>query len=170
MTDIIGRPDEAIIQNAPQKLHDSADGTFAPVSASAVPGVETALLLPALNAAFIDSAAGLTAGGKKTLVLLVSTALTWVTAGQATWQPFASRDPFVAAGGAASALTPAQVKLGAAVNLGGAGATSLPAGMYRLTAAAVAELANPDSLVGIELKFPSALNGGAALAYLESAT
>lgn len=171
MADIVARPNETVFENAPQRLKDSTDGTFAAVTMSAVIGVETPLPLPALSTKFVDSAAGATLGGKKSIYLLVTQALTWVTSGQATWRPFASRDPFAAAGGAASALTPAQVLLGAAaVNLGAAGQTSLPAGAYRLSAAMVAELANPDSLIGIELIFPSALTGGAATAYLESAT
>jgi hypothetical protein len=171
MTDITARPNETVYQNAVQRLKDSADGTYAQVTAGAVIGVETPLPLPALNTIVVDSAAGATWGGKKSIYLVVSTPLAWATPGQATWRPFVSRNAFPAAGGATTQLTPSQILLGgAAVNLGGAGATSLANGLYRLTSIAVPELANPDALVGIELVFPSILTAGFALAFLESAT
>lgn len=138
----------------------------------AIPVVEASLALPTLNNIFIDSAAVQVAGSKKTIYVVVTTALSWVTSGQPTFQPFAGRTPFSAVAGAATGATIAAgvVTLGSAQNLGAAAQTSLPAGIYRLSPATVAELQWPDQFVGVELKFPSALTGGAALAYLESGT
>ena len=144
--------------------------TLTPAGGAVGGVVEVPLALPTLNTVFVDSASGAVVGAKKTIYLRVTTTLTWVTSGQATWQPFATRDAFVAAGGAATQLTTAQALLGSAQNLGGAAQTSLPAGLYRLSPAAVAELQWPDAQVGMELKFPSALTGGAAQLFVEAAT
>ena len=132
--------------------------------------VETPLALPTLNTAFVDSASAVPAGSKKTIYLVVSVALTWVTSGQALWQPFASRTAFAAAGGATTQLTSSQGLYGSAQNLGAAAQTSLPAGLYRLSADAVAGLAWPDAQIGMELHFPSALTAGAALLFVEAST
>ncbi len=120
------------------------------------------LLLPALSTAFLDSAGILMPGAQKTIFLRVNTTLSWVAAGQATWQPYASDSAFTAAGGAASQLGNGQVLLGTAQNLGGAAATSLAAGLYRLSPQSVPDLQWPDPFLGAELHFPSALTGGTA--------
>lgn len=153
-----------------RSIQDEYQNTLSP-SGIAVGGVgETQLLLPTLNTAFVDSAASAVVGAKKTVYLVVTTNLTWASSGQATWQPFVSRAAFAAAGGAATQLTTSQVKLGSAQNLGAAAQTSLPAGLYRLSPATVAELQWPDALIGMELQFPSALTGGAAALYVEAST
>ena len=143
-----------------------------PVSVTSLPApiTETALALPTLNTAFVDSASAVPGGAKKTIYLVVSVALTWVTSGQALWQPFASRTSFAAAGGATTQLTTSQGLYGSAQNLGAAAQTSLPAGLYRLSADAVAGLAWPDAQIGMELHFPSALTAGAALLFVEAST
>ena len=136
--------------------------------AGALVVTEVAVGLPALNTAFVDSAGVPVSGTKKTFYLVVTTALTWVTSGQATWQPFAGRAGFVAAGGAATQLTASQVLLGAAVvNLGAAAQTTLPVGVYRMSPATTAELQWPDPFVGMQLIFPSALTAGAASLFVE---
>lgn len=135
--------------------------------AGALVVAETSIALPTLNTAFIDSAAVPVTGTKKTLYLVVTTALTWVTSGQPTWQPFAARGGFLAAGGAATQLTASQVLLGAAQNLGPAAATSLAVGSYRMSSGAVAELQWPDPFIGVQLVFPSALTAGAASLFVE---
>lgn len=131
--------------------------------------VETSLALPTLNTKFIDSAAAPVGQAKKTIYLIVDTTLTWVTSGQATLQAFASRDPYAAQGGASSQLGVTQVKLGSAQNIGASG-TSLAAGIYRVSPAAVAELQWPDALIGVELAFPSALTAGVARLFVEAGT
>jgi hypothetical protein len=132
---------------------------------------EIQLTLPALSTIFLDSSTVLVNGAKKTVYLVVATTLTWVTSGQALWQPFVGRTGFLAAGGATSQITGLPFfKLGAAQNLGSAAQTSLPIGSYRLSAGAVAELQYPDPQIGMEFQFPSALTAGAAALYVEAST
>ena len=133
---------------------------------------ETAITLPALSTAFLDSAAVPVLGAKKVIYLAVASALTWVTSGQATWRPFVGRQGFVAVGGAATGLDVQHLFLAAATNLGAAAQTSLPAGLYRLSPSTtnLGDLAYPDPYLGVELQFPSALTGGAAALYVEAST
>lgn len=120
------------------------------------------LTLPTLNKAFIDSAALAMLWRVKTLLLVVDTILHWASSGQATWQPFAAEATFTAVAGSSSGLTASQVLIGSAQNLGGGAATSLAAGLYRVSPAAIAELQWPDAFLGVELQFPSAITSGAA--------
>ena len=132
--------------------------------------LETPIGLPTLNNIFIDSAAVAVSGFGKVIYLVVTSALTWVTSGQATWQPFVGRTSFAAVAGAATAIGAAgepHTLVGTAQNLGAAAQTSLPAGLYRLSSSGAAELGYPDPFFGMELKFPSALTGGAATLYAE---
>ena len=132
---------------------------------------ETQLALPTLNTVFVDSAGGPVEGAKKTIYLVVTTQLTWVTSGQATWQPFVGRTAFLPAGGASSQLSGSgMVLIGSAQNLGAAAQTSLAVGLYRLSITSVAELQYPDPFIGMELKFPSALTAGAAALYVEASS
>lgn len=148
-----------------------AEVSLASIAAGA--GVnETSIALPPLSTAVLDSAAVPVDGAKKVIYLSVTTALTWVTSGQATWRPFVGRLGFTAAGGASSQLDAQHLFLAAATNLGAAAQTSLPAGLYRLSPSTtnLGDLAYPDPFIGVELTFPSALTGGVAALYVEAAT
>lgn len=127
--------------------------------------------LPATQ--FIDSA-GLAVpsyplSSYKSLLLIVDTALAWVTAAQATLQLIVGRGPWSPASGAATGAggdTQNTLK-GAAASLGAAGAVSLARGIYVFSPADVADLQWQHPYVGAELKFGSALTAGAARLFCE---
>lgn len=134
----------------------------------------------------------------KTMVVVVTTTLTWVTAGQATVQLFAARtkygtlgsdtattmggpfgvaqptSPFLGSEAAASGFPTgtspnASALIGTTSTLGGAGATSLAAGTYWFSPTQLAELQWWYPVLGVEAKFPSALTAGSFFVVFEVA-
>lgn len=146
----------------------------------------------------------------KTVAIVVTTGLTWVTSGQPTVQLFAARSrygtlgntsaatswgaaggvnqpqtPFAGSSAAGSGFptgnTPNSCTLvGAAVNLGPAAATALAANVYWFTATSpgsptatpptsMTELAQWYPVIGLEVKFPSALTAGSFFVAVEVA-
>src|SRR5438105_2076056 len=93
----------------------------------------TQLAAPALDV-FMDYGSISAKARAKTLILVVTTAFAWVTAGQVTVQLFDSFPAFAAAHGAATQLlvNAGQVLVGAVQNVDGAGLNALPLGkVYR---------------------------------------
>lgn len=142
------------------------DGQSAPI-----PGFEIPLSLPTLSSIFIDTATTNLPSRIKSIVIIVTTNLTWTTAGQATMRVIGSRSPQAAAGGATSptANNQAVAQLTGSANFGGAGATSIASAMYIFTPQDLAQLQWWTPCCGIEFQFPSALTGGAMTVSFEPA-
>ncbi len=100
-------------------------------------------------------------GRFKTVALVVTTPITWTSAGQVTAQLYAGRT-------AASASDANHPLRGAPVNVGPSG-TTLLAGTYLLTQQDIADLQSYLPCVGVRLVFPSAPTAGAASVYVDVA-
>jgi hypothetical protein len=162
-------------------------------------GSEVTLPMPPQNNVVIDTGLAEMPGSRvKSLALVVTTGLTWVTAGQATVQLFAARSKygvlgsdtattvggpigvalpttaFVGSAGAASGfpignVPNASALVGGTATLGGAGATSLAANIYWFSPGGLVELQWWYPVLGVEVKFPSALTAGAFGVFFEVA-
>lgn len=105
----------------------------------------------------------------KSLYLVVTTTLAWTTGGQPTAQLVIGRSAWSGNAGSGSAVTNNGFSTkGAAVNLGPAAATTLAGGIWPFSPVDIADLQWPHPFIGLELKFPSALNSGAMQLMLET--
>jgi hypothetical protein len=162
-------------------------------------GLTTSEILPPMagtqNTAVVDTGlVEMPSSRVKTIAVVVTTSLTWVTSGQATVQLFAARTkygvlgstgpigsatavtqpitPYLGSTGAASSFPTGNVPntcalAGAAGNLGGAAVTTLAAGIFWVGLSSMAALGDWYPVLGIEVKFPSALTAGAFFVALE---
>lgn len=162
---------------------------------------EVTLPIPSpLNNIVVDTGlVELPASRVKSLVVVVTTTLTWVTSGQPTIQLFAARSrygvlggdtaatvwgasggvvlptvPFLGSVGAASGFPTGNVPnasqlVGSTASLGPAAAISLAQNVYWFSPATAAELQWWYPVLGVELKFPSALTAGALQVFFEVA-
>ena len=109
----------------------------------------------------------------KSFVIMVDSDITWVGAGQSKIQVVAGRQPWGASNGGVSQFGPGGGQLnqnfgrGAAVNWGGAGATSIVAGAYGFDATDLANLQWPWPYIGVQLQPFATLTGGSARLFLE---
>lgn len=145
------------------------DGTLVPYS---IPlQWSQPLAFPTLNNVVIDSASVAPVGrGVKTAILVVTTALTWVTSAQAKIQAYSGIQTQAAVAGATSQLTASISSLvGAQANLGATG-TTLPVGIYVFSPQSLPELQWYHPFMGFELVFPSALTAGVAQLLLFSSS
>jgi hypothetical protein len=127
-------------------------------------GGEFALGVQPANAATMDFGAVALPGSRgRLLVVQVSVALAWTTAGQATIQLFAGRT-------AAATVDAQHPLIGSTANLGGAGATGLAVGAYFFSPTQLAELASAYPCLGARLVLPSALTAGSLQIFAECAT
>jgi len=116
---------------------------------------------PALVASTDYPCVAVPSGRFKTVALVVTTPITWTTAGQVTAQLYAGRT--------ASVTSDAHHPLrGLPVNVGPSG-TTLAAGTYLLTQQDIADLQSYLPAVGVRLVFPSAPTAGAAAVYVDVA-
>lgn len=156
--------------------------------------IETQFSLPTLNTKFVTTGTIAPVGRIKVIWIVVTTALTWVTSATPTIQLYASRTSFAAAGGATTPLGLGQTYIGPAINaLAGAATTWTLNNVLRLSANTISSsvgatngvalaatnnpnsvttpvslmLNDPDTFIGLEFAFPSALTGGAMSVYLE---